>query len=101
MIYKSLTVTMSGLFVVILVTMILSITENESDFLMVLFEATSAFATVGLSMGLTPNLSPVGETIIAITMFAGRVGPLTIAYALAQRKKKEYYRYPKGKIMIG
>jgi len=101
MIYKSLTVTMSGLFIVIAVTMILSITESGSDFLMLLFEATSAFATVGLSMGLTPNLSPVGETIIAITMFAGRVGPLTIAYALAQRNKKEYYRYPKGKIMIG
>ncbi|WP_134684682.1 TrkH family potassium uptake protein [Brevibacillus migulae] len=101
MIYKSLTVTMSGLFIVILVTMILSITESGTDFLMLLFEATSAFATVGLSMGLTPHLSPVGETVIAITMFAGRVGPLTIAYALAQRNKKEYYRYPKGKIMIG
>ncbi|HZG18291.1 MAG TPA: TrkH family potassium uptake protein [Candidatus Bathyarchaeia archaeon] len=101
MIYKSLTVTMSGLFIVTAVTMILSITESGSDFLMLLFEATSAFATVGLSMGLTPNLSPIGETIIAITMFAGRVGPLTIAYALAQRNKKEYYRYPKGKIMIG
>ncbi|MFY0543686.1 TrkH family potassium uptake protein [Brevibacillus sp. H7] len=101
MIYKSLTVTMSGLFLVMLVTMILSITEVGADFLMILFEATSAFGTVGLSMGLTPSLSPIGKTIIAFTMFAGRVGPLTIAFALAQRKQKEYYRYPKGKIMIG
>ncbi|NGQ94462.1 Trk family potassium uptake protein [Brevibacillus sp. SYP-B805] len=101
MIYKSLTVTLSGLFIVTAVTMILSITERGADFLMLLFEATSAFGTVGLSMGLTPHLTPVGETIIMLTMFAGRVGPLTIAYALAQRKKKEYFRYPKGKIMIG
>jgi trk system potassium uptake protein TrkH len=101
MIYKSLTVTMSGLFIVIVVTMGLSITEPGAEFLMLLFEATSAFGTVGLSMGLTPSLSPMGKMLIALTMFAGRVGPLTIAYALAQRKQKEYYRYPKGKIMIG
>ncbi len=102
MIYKSLTVTMSGLFLVMFVTMILSITEVGADFLMLLFEATSAFGTVGLSMGLTPSLTPVGKVIIALTMFAGRVGPLTIAFALAQRRQtKEYYRYPKGKIMIG
>jgi trk system potassium uptake protein TrkH len=102
MIYKSLTVTVSALFLVMLVTMILSITEVGADFLMILFEATSAFGTVGLSMGLTPSLSPLGKIIISLTMFAGRVGPLTIAYALAQRKQqKEYYRYPKGKIMIG
>lgn len=81
--------------------MVLSITEPGADFLMILFEATSAFGTVGLSMGLTPSLSPVGKVLIALTMFAGRVGPLTIAYALAQRKQKEYYRYPKGKIIIG
>lgn len=101
MIYKSLTVTMIGLLVVVVVTMILTITEQTADFLMILFEVTSAFGTVGLSMGLTPHLTIIGKLIIALTMFAGRVGPLTIAFALAQRKQKEYYRYPKGKIMIG
>ncbi|GAA4704495.1 TrkH family potassium uptake protein [Brevibacillus fulvus] len=101
MIYKSLTVTVSGLFVVMLVTMLLTVTERGIDFLMILFEATSAFATTGLSMGLTPHLSPIGKIIIMLTMFAGRLGPLTIAFALAQRKQKEYFRYPKGKIMIG
>ncbi len=101
MIYKSLTVTLSGLFVVIAVTMMLTVTEQGADFLMILFESTSAFATVGLSMGLTPHLSPLGRVIIMLTMFAGRVGPLTIAFALAQRRQKEYYRYPKGKIIIG
>ncbi|MGG1661888.1 TrkH family potassium uptake protein [Brevibacillus sp. NRS-1366] len=101
MIYKSLTVTMIGLFIVMAMTMALSITETKATFQMVLFEVTSAFATTGLSMGLTPELSPVGKCLIVLTMFAGRVGPLTIAFALAQRKQKEYYRYPKGKITIG
>ncbi|GED69491.1 K+ transporter Trk [Brevibacillus reuszeri] len=101
MIYKSLTVTMIGLFIVMAMTMALSITEPGATFQMVLFEVTSAFATTGLSMGLTPMLSPIGKCLIVLTMFAGRVGPLTIAFALAQRKQKEYFRYPKGKITIG
>jgi trk system potassium uptake protein TrkH len=100
-IYKALTVTLSGLFLVVIITMLLTITEQGKDFLMILFESTSAFATVGLSMGLTPDLSSIGKVLISITMFAGRVGPLTIAYAVAMRRKQDAFRYPKGKIMIG
>ena len=57
--------------------MLLSITEHGHDFMMYLFEATSAFGTVGLSMGLTPELSSIGRILIIFTMFAGRLGPLT------------------------
>ncbi|NRS49823.1 TrkH family potassium uptake protein [Brevibacillus sp. HB2.2] len=101
MVYKSLTLTMISLFIVLVMTMVLSITETSARFEMILFEVTSAFATTGLSMGLTPHLTPIGKILIVLTMFAGRVGPLTIAFALAQRKQKEYFRYPKGKITIG
>ncbi|ASJ52660.1 Trk family potassium uptake protein [Brevibacillus formosus] len=101
MVYKSLTLTMISLFIVLVMTMVLSITETSARFEMILFEVTSAFATTGLSMGLTPHLTPIGKTLIILTMFAGRVGPLTIAFALAQRKQKEYFRYPKGRITIG
>lgn len=100
-IYKALTVTLSGLFLVIFTTLILTITEHGKDFLMILFEVTSAFGTVGLSMGLTPELSQVGKGLIIFTMFAGRVGPLTIAFAVTMRRKPDAFRYPKGKIMIG
>jgi trk system potassium uptake protein len=100
-IYKAITVTFSGLFLVVLTTMLLTITEQGKDFLMLLFEATSAFATVGLSMGLTPDLTPIGKTIIIVAMFAGRVGPLTVAYAVTVRKNADVFKYPKGKIMIG
>ncbi len=100
-VFKALTVTISGLFLVIIITMFLTITEKGKDFLMILFEATSAFGTVGLSMGLTPELSPIGRILIILTMFAGRVGPLTLAFAIAMKRKPDPFRYPKGKIMIG
>jgi trk system potassium uptake protein len=100
-IYKALTVTTIGLFIVMTVTMILTISEHGKDFLMILFESASAFGTVGLSMGLTPELSPIGRVVILLTMFAGRVGPLTIAFAITLRRQPDPYRYAKGKIMIG
>ncbi|MCL6571328.1 MAG: TrkH family potassium uptake protein [Bacillus sp. (in: Bacteria)] len=100
-IYKALTVTFSGVFLVMFMTLVLTISEHGKDFLMILFEVTSAFATVGLSMGLTPELTPVGKAMIIFTMFAGRVGPLTIAFAITMRRKPDPFRYPKGKIMIG
>ncbi|MDM5337267.1 TrkH family potassium uptake protein [Fictibacillus enclensis] len=101
MIYKALTVILSALILVITVTMLLSITEHEGNFLKIMFEAVSAFGTVGLSMGLTPDLSPFGKIIIALTMFVGRLGPLTVAIALTKRNEVESYRYPKGKYLIG
>jgi len=100
-IYKALTVTFSGIFLVMVMTLILTISEHGQDFLAIVFEVTSAFATVGLSMGLTPELSPLGKTLIIFTMFAGRVGPLTIAYAVTIRRNPDAFRYPKGKITIG
>ncbi|MCM3791617.1 TrkH family potassium uptake protein [Domibacillus indicus] len=100
-IFKALTLTLVGMFIVITLTMLLSITEKGFDFIFYLFEAASAFGTVGLSMGLTPELSPIGRVLIILTMFAGRLGPLTIAFALAMRRKPDPFRRPKGKIMIG
>lgn len=99
-IFKALTITLLSLALVIVVTMLLSMIEGQK-FLYILFEATSAFATVGLSLGLTPELSEVSKLIIALTMFAGRLGPLTLAYALGPRNDKELYRHPEGKITIG
>ncbi|MEB2299807.1 TrkH family potassium uptake protein [Lysinibacillus xylanilyticus] len=100
-ILKALTVTMCGMMIVVLVTIVLSLIEQRHSFMMYLFEATSAFGTAGLSMGLTPELSSGGRLLIILTMFAGRLGPLTIAFAITNRRKREAFRHPKGKIMIG
>lgn len=99
-ILKAITLTMIALFLVIFVAMILSTTESH-PFLMILFEVTSAFGTVGLTMGLTTDLTVVGKILISLTMFAGRLGPITLAYALGPKTEKELYRYPEGKITIG
>lgn len=102
LVYRALAVISISLLLVISVTMILSITEN-SDFLTLLFEATSAFGTVGLSLNLSPNLSIIGKIVIALTMFAGRVGPLTLVIALAQRaqRHKSNLKYPEDRILVG
>lgn len=99
-IFKAVTITMLALFLIIAVAMVLSTTEDAS-FLSILFETTSAFGTVGLSMGLTGKLTIVGKIIISFTMFAGRLGLLTLAYALGPKKGKDLYRHPEGKIIIG
>jgi trk system potassium uptake protein TrkH len=99
-ILKATTITLIALGLVIFVAMVLSTTEDH-PFLMILFEVTSAFGTVGLTMGLTTDLSTTGKVMISLMMFIGRLGPLTLAYALGPKTEKELYRYPEGKITIG
>ncbi|MDQ1912134.1 TrkH family potassium uptake protein [Paenibacillus sp. GD4] len=99
-ILKAITLTLFALFLVVFASMLLSTTEDH-HFLMILFEVTSAFATVGLTMGLTPDLTDFGKVMICLMMFIGRLGPLTLAYALGPKTEKELYRYPEGKITIG
>jgi trk system potassium uptake protein TrkH len=65
------------------------------------FEAVSAFGTVGLSMGVTPDLSFSGKFIIICLMYAGRIGPLTIALAIARPPRSIPYRYPTARVMVG
>jgi len=99
-VYKAIMITFFSLATVVTATMILSVTEN-APFMSVLFEATSAFATVGLSMGLTTELSPAGKILIMLLMFIGRIGPYTLSFALSVREDRMLYRYAEGKIIIG
>jgi trk system potassium uptake protein TrkH len=100
LVYKAITVMFVTLFVIVGATIILLFSERQ-PFLTVLYEATSAFGTVGFSAGLTPQLSPFGKSVIILLMFAGRLGPFTIAMALQSKAKKEPFRYPEGKIILG
>ncbi|WP_374718012.1 TrkH family potassium uptake protein [Neobacillus sp.] len=99
-IFRAFSITVYSTAIVSLVIFILTITE-EAPLNMILFEVISAFATVGMSLGLTTELSPVGKILISLMMFIGRVGPLTIAFALARANKKLPYKYAEEKIMIG
>lgn len=78
----------------------LSLTENAA-FIDIFFEELSAFATVGLSRGLTSRLTTAGRVVIMLSALVGRIGPLTLALAMGRGKMKELYQYPEERIMIG
>lgn len=90
------------------VAWVLLLTEGR-DLLKTLFETTSAFGTVGLSMGengapvsLAAFFSPIGKLLMMLMMFIGRLGPLTLAIAVARRGAAQAkIRYPEGKILVG
>ena len=86
---------------VFIVAMLLTFSQTGFDFIDLLFEAVSAFGTVGLSTGLTAEVSQWGQAIIVGTMFIGRLGPLAIGLAMAQRTEADLYRYPSERVTIG
>ncbi|MFZ5823258.1 MAG: TrkH family potassium uptake protein [Bacillota bacterium] len=107
---KAVTIAAIAMALILTVTGLLLVTERAAvdnpeipiGFVDVMFEVVSAFATVGLTTGLTSELSPAGRLLITITMFVGRVGPMTLAVALAQRKvARAHIHYPEERVMIG
>ena len=83
---------------------LLALTEKSLSLTQIVFEVFSAFATVGLSLGITPTLSVLGRIVIIITMFVGRVGLLSIVNILNTRGDYEYkgsYQYIEEKVLIG
>lgn len=100
-VYKALAVVVIGFSIVTFVTMLLSITDSAHSFESLLYEATSAFGTVGLTLGITTKLSFAGKIIVSLTMYAGRVGPLTLALALSNKRSSRNIKYPEGKVLVG
>lgn len=89
----------SLMYLAVVITVLMIVEERE--FVKLVFEAVSAFGTVGLSMGITSNLHFVSKLIIIFTMLIGRVGPLTFALAIGENYKKSKIRYPKENILVG
>lgn len=84
-----------------LAVFLLTLTESGQPIHVLVFEQISAFATVGLTMNLTSSLSVGGKIIIIVSMFIGRVGPLTLAIALSGTPKSNLLKYPRAYLMIG
>lgn len=82
-------------------TTLLTFTEPEFSALAIGFETVSAFGTVGLSTGITPSLNPAGKLIIIMLMYFGRIGPLTLALALVEKRPEKRINYPAEDIVIG
>lgn len=102
LVYKSITIIILALSWVALVTLIMSLIEPYV-FIKLLFEVMSAFGTVGLSTGITPVLTDISRVLIIITMFIGRVGLLTIMFALSQSKTTNptTTKYIEDRVIIG
>jgi trk system potassium uptake protein TrkH len=72
------------------------------QFIQLMFETVSAFGTVGLSTGITATLSPAGKMLLVLLMFAGRLGPVTVALAAGRRSSgRVRFRYAEENVMVG
>lgn len=97
---QALAVVMAGFFVVLAGTLVL-MAAGGTGMKGALFEAFSAFGTVGLSTGVTTDLTPVGRLVLVGLMFVGRVGPITFGAALAMREHRRRFRYPEERPIVG
>ncbi len=79
----------------------LSISDADKSLLALAFEAVSAFGTVGLSLGITAEMSATGKIILMLLMYLGRIGPLTFALALVEQQARQNISYPAEEVVIG
>jgi trk system potassium uptake protein TrkH len=101
---KALSIFILAIIVLTAGLIILLVTQPDplrEDFLTYLFEAVSAFGTVGLSMGTTSSLTVIGKIVIITMMLLGRVGLLTVAYVVTSKRVVATYRYAEERVMIG
>ncbi|MFA9565793.1 MAG: potassium transporter TrkG [Acidimicrobiales bacterium] len=100
LILRALTVALIGVASVMVGTLAI-LGLSGADLESALFEATSAFATAGLSTGLTPALSEPARLVVIVLMFTGRVGPATLGTALVLRSRRRRYRFPEEGLLVG
>ena len=100
MLRKSSVIALLSALVVFIGTFLLCVLEPEYDFIQLLFEVVSAFGTVGLSTGITPDLSVTGKLVIILTMYTGRLGAFTLLSVWINRPEPSV-RYTEEQIMIG
>lgn len=101
-VYKAFTVAIVAFLLVFVDAGVISALNPDISYLDCLYEAMSAFATVGLSANVTPHLEPISKLILIFTMFIGRVGPLSFGLSILMRHKaKGDSIYPEGRMLIG
>ena len=100
-IYRALTVALLGLGIIAVIVPILTITEPDVLFLHLLFDTVSALGTTGASTGIVPDLSLAGKCLFMVAMFVGRLGPVTLALALAPGEETSVYRFARERVRIG
>ena len=101
-VHRALSVALIGLGVIFIAAMTLVKLEPETHFLSLLFDIVSAFGTVGATTGIMPSLGLPAQSIVMVAMFAGRMGPLILALALAPKEDEVVlYRFAQERVRIG
>ena len=100
-VHRALTVAALAMTFIFILALVMMLTEENIPFLNLLFDTISAFGTTGLSTGVPPQLSLAGKILFMIAMFLGRLGPLTMALALAPREEATVYRFVQERVKIG
>ena len=98
---KAYSIVVMSIIIILLSVFSLAIVEPNFSFITLLFESVSAFSICGLSLGCTPELSEYGKNILIVNMYIGRIGTLSIAFALARRIKQARHQYPNTYFMVG
>jgi trk system potassium uptake protein TrkH len=101
LILKAIGVLVSSVATVMISTILISLTDREVDFIQILFEVVSAFATVGLSTGITASVSAVAKIVLIVTMYVGRVSVLLLMSALLGDPRPSAIHYPEENLLVG
>lgn len=101
LILKAIAVVFGSMVTVISSISLLIFLESEQEAVSLAFEAVSAFATVGLSLGTTPELKPLSQLVLIVTMFIGRVGITILMAAIVGDPKPSLIKYPEENLLVG
>jgi trk system potassium uptake protein TrkH len=101
LVLKAIGVLVGSATTVIISTMLITLTDPEVDFIRILFEVVSAFATVGLSTGITASLSATAKLVLVVTMYMGRVGVLMLMTAILGNPRPTQIHYPEENLLVG
>ncbi|RMF24846.1 MAG: ATPase, partial [Cyanobacteria bacterium J083] len=101
LILKALAVISASIATIVLGTIIITWIDTDFNFIQILFEVMSAFATVGLSTGITASLSTIAKLIIILTMYTGRVGIILLMAAIIGESHPSLINYPKENLLVG
>jgi trk system potassium uptake protein len=99
-VYRALAITTISILFIFAALFVLTYVQKDVSFMVILFEVVSAFGTVGLTMGLTFDLTMIGKIVICAVMIFGKLGPLTLVFSLA-KQTRDNIRYPDGEVFTG
>jgi trk system potassium uptake protein TrkH len=101
LVIKAFAVVTLSIGVIFFAAFVLFIVQQDGSMKRVFFEVVSAFGTVGLSLGITQGLTGLGKAVLVLTMYIGRIGPLTLLYAFSRRRAYGKFEYVEESVMIG